>query len=98
MFYSYRDISRYRRYRLKTISRQHWLRVFFEEIQSDPVKLAVIGCGCSVATQPVAAISSYWNIPQVNIDPLYIIMNCKSNQYFCVHITDINIATFVLNV
>ena len=23
LFYSYRDISRYRRYRLKTISRQH---------------------------------------------------------------------------
>ena len=27
IFYSYRDISRYRRYRLKTISRQHWLQI-----------------------------------------------------------------------
>ena len=42
------------------------LDAFFSEIQSNPVKLAVIGCGCSVATQPVAAITSYWNIPQVS--------------------------------
>ncbi|KAL5491446.1 hypothetical protein EMCRGX_G016732 [Ephydatia muelleri] len=42
------------------------LQAFFSEIQNDPVKLAVIGCGCSVATQPVAAITSYWNIPQIS--------------------------------
>ena len=42
------------------------LDTFFEGIQSDPVKLAVIGCGCSVATEPVAEISHRWNISQVS--------------------------------
>ena len=38
---------------------------FFEGIQEAPVKLAVVGCGCSVATEPVAEISYRWNISQV---------------------------------
>eukprot|EP00731_Ephydatia_muelleri_P020698 Em0013g425a len=42
------------------------LDAFFQGIQSDPVKLAVIGCGCSVATEPVAAISHHWNISQIS--------------------------------
>ena len=42
------------------------LDVFFQGIQSAPVKLAIIGCGCSVATEPVAAISHHWNISQVD--------------------------------
>ena len=42
------------------------LDTFFEGIQSDPVKLAVMGCGCSVATEPVAEISHRWNISQVS--------------------------------
>ena len=41
------------------------LDAFFEGIQSDPVKLAVVGCGCSLATEPVAEISHQWNISQV---------------------------------
>ena len=41
------------------------LDAFFEGIQSEPVKLAVIGSGCSVATEPVAEISHRWNISQV---------------------------------
>ena len=43
------------------------LDVFFEDTQLDAVpKIAVIGCGCSVATEPVAEISHHWNITQVN--------------------------------
>ena len=38
---------------------------FFLDIQMDPVEIAVIGCGCTVATEPVAEISHRWNIPQV---------------------------------
>ena len=38
---------------------------FFKGIQSGPVKLAVVGCGCSVATEPVAEISHQWNISHV---------------------------------
>ena len=41
------------------------LDAFFDGIQSDPVKLAVVGCGCSIATEPVAEISHQWNISQV---------------------------------
>ena len=42
------------------------LDAFFNDVlQSPPVKLAVIGCGCSVATEPVAEISHRWNISQV---------------------------------
>ena len=43
------------------------LNAFFEGIQSNPVKLAVVGCGCSTATEPVAEISHHWNISQVII-------------------------------
>lgn len=43
------------------------LDVFFDGIQVDPVEIAVIGCGCSVATAPVAEISHRWNIPQVRL-------------------------------
>ena len=39
---------------------------FFRGIWSEPVKLAVVGCGCSVATEPVAEISHKWNISQVS--------------------------------
>ena len=48
-------------------SRSTSLDVFFQEIQSQQVKVAVLGCGCSVATEPVAEISHQWNISQVGI-------------------------------
>ena len=43
------------------------LDAFFDDVllQPDPVKIALIGCGCSVATEPVAEISHKWNISQV---------------------------------
>ena len=41
---------------------------FFDGIQVDPVEIAVIGSGCSVATEPVAEISHRWNIPQVHYE------------------------------
>ena len=43
------------------------LNEFFKGIHSEPVKMAVVGCGCSVATEPVAEISHQWNISQVQI-------------------------------
>ena len=43
------------------------LESFFDGINSEPVKIGVIGCGCSVATEPVAAIVHHWNIPLVCI-------------------------------
>ena len=41
------------------------LDVFFKDMQNNQTKIAVVGCGCSVATEPVAEISHYWNVPQV---------------------------------
>ena len=43
------------------------LGAFFGDFlpEADPVKIALIGCGCSVATEPVAEISHQWNISQV---------------------------------
>ena len=40
---------------------------FFDDVvlQPDSVKIGLIGCGCSVATEPVAEISHKWNISQV---------------------------------
>ena len=51
---------------------------FFKGIQSGPVKLAVVGCGCSVATEPVAEISHQWNISHVGTIILLLITINKS--------------------
>lgn len=39
---------------------------FFNNISNGADKIAVIGCGCSLATEPIAEISSYWNITHVS--------------------------------
>ena len=65
------------------------LDAFFEGIQSSPIKLAVIGSGCSVATEPVAEISHRWNISQVNDDSgsqcndIYF-LHPITNQFACI--------------
>ena len=41
------------------------LNSFLDMITTGPPKLAVLGCGCSVATEPVAEISDFWNITHV---------------------------------
>ena len=41
------------------------LDAFFEQIVQEPVKISWIGSGCSVATEPTAEISHYYNITQV---------------------------------
>ena len=41
------------------------LDAFFDQIIPGPTKLAVIGSGCSVATEPTAEVSHYYNITQV---------------------------------
>ena len=54
--------------------RQKSYDAFFDGILSDPVKLAVVGSGCSVATEPIAEISHYWNISQVSHCIMYVFM------------------------
>ena len=40
---------------------------FFATVaQADPPVLGLLGCGCSVASEPVAEIIHHWNISQVS--------------------------------
>ena len=42
--------------------------MFFKDTQLIALpKIAVIGCDCSTATEPVAEINHYWNITHVSI-------------------------------
>ena len=55
---------------------------FFQSVpSSDPPVLALLGSGCSVATEPVAEIIHHWNISQVYVRTysLYILGTKCSN-------------------
>ena len=41
-------------------------RTFLEQITSGQTKIALIGCGCSLATEPVVVSSDFWNITHVS--------------------------------
>ena len=39
---------------------------FFQEIQSEgPPNIALLGCGCSTASEPIAEVIHHWNTSQV---------------------------------
>ena len=40
-------------------------RTLFKQLRENRTKIAVIGSGCTLATEPAADISHFWNIPQV---------------------------------
>jgi len=42
------------------------LRAFYNQVIPGPVKIAMIGSGCSVATAPTAENSPYYNITHVS--------------------------------
>ncbi|CAI8012114.1 Gamma-aminobutyric acid type B receptor subunit 1 [Geodia barretti] len=42
------------------------LESLFKQLSSEHVKLGLVGSGCSVATEPTAEISQFFNIPQVS--------------------------------
>lgn len=54
-----------------TLSLQcNWIdsqRTFLEQFTSGVTKVALIGCGCSLATEPVAVSSNFWNVTHVSI-------------------------------
>ena len=43
------------------------LPTFLRQITTGVNKVALLGCGCSTATEPVAEISGFWNITHVSI-------------------------------
>ena len=65
-------------------TRTNSLEAFFEDfVSSSTPKIALVGCGCSPATEPVAEISHYWNISQVSY--VYYAqsqINCQSVQLY----------------
>lgn len=40
-------------------------RTFFKQLREDRLKIAAIGSGCTLATEPSAELSTFFNIPQV---------------------------------
>ena len=52
-------------------------------LEPDPVKIALIGCGCSVATESVAEISHLWNVSQVLMT---IVISYFSGYYLLVYL------------
>ena len=49
-------------------NRRRPLDAFIREVLStDHVDVALLGCGCSAATEAVAEVIQYWNLPQVQL-------------------------------
>ena len=42
------------------------LNALFSQLFSEPMKLGIVGSGCSVATEPTAEVSHYFNLTQVS--------------------------------
>ena len=40
-------------------------RTLFSQLRENRTKIAAMGSGCTLATEPAAEISHFWNIPQV---------------------------------
>ena len=40
-------------------------RTLFSQLRENRTKITAIGSGCTLATEPAAEISHFWNIPQV---------------------------------
>ena len=43
------------------------LNALYAGLLEPPIKIAVVGAGCSVATEPTAEISHYYNLTQVRL-------------------------------
>ena len=57
------------------------LRSYFHQLTTPPTKVGWIGSGCSVATEPTADLTHYYNITQVMKTSHY--MMCKSTASSC---------------
>jgi len=53
---------------------------FGHMISTGPPKLAVLGCGCSIATEAVAEISHIWNITHVSLEEMSWNDKCYANE------------------
>ena len=46
------------------------LQAVHTELLQPPTKIGIVGSGCSVATEPSAEVSRYYNLTQVSGQPL----------------------------
>ena len=53
------------------------LDALYTELLQPPTKLGIIGSGCSLATEPTAQISHYYNITHVRSVVLFIGLGCR---------------------
>ena len=57
-------------------SRTNSLDLFFATVaEAHPSVLGLVGCGCSVASEPVAEIIHHWNISQVSVQLFVSLLN-----------------------
>ena len=62
-------------------NRTESLNALYSLILHEPKKLAVIGSGCSVATEPTAEVSHYYNITQVIDTLLFLPMIMENGEW-----------------
>ena len=48
----------------------HSQRTFFRQLREERLKIAAVGSGCSLATEPSAELSPFFSIPQVKCSVL----------------------------
>jgi gamma-aminobutyric acid type B receptor len=74
------------------------LDALFKQIISDIPKVGIIGSGCSVATEPTAEISHYYNITQLScVSSSHFLANRqKYRAYFQMLPTDINLVPSIV--
>ena len=65
-------------------------RTLFSQLRENRTKIAAIGSGCTLATEPAAEISHFWNIPQVQhvvlSEQLSFVLTGKSHQLKLIHL------------
>ena len=73
-------------------SRDSSLKSFLRQITTGVNKVALLGCGCSSATEPVAEISGFWNITHVRLVSLTCHFNLK-----CLHciLSNLNTSKYI---
>ena len=60
-------------------------RTLFSQLRENRTKIAAIGSGCTLATEPSAEISHFWNIPQVQRSFHVVLSGCLLLLRNCVY-------------
>ena len=69
-------------------------RTLFRQLGEDRFKIAAVGSGCSLATEPSAEVSHFFNIPQVNFGGSYV-LQIHTLRCMCVFPMDIRLVLLI---